>query len=370
MKKFIATICCCCALYQSHAQDSVLFKRLARTENWQDIITVTTVPDTLSASALNYLGIAYQMLSQDNMAITIFDKASAKAPKDPRSYYLKGTMLNLRQKYREAIPVFEKAQDCDVSARNYVGLGIAYRGLNKIPQALDMLTKASELPDDDGHANVMIGQIYSEQNDNEKALAVYYKVKDKLAKDGEDYQTACIGICDLEIKEGRHELALPVVQELLEIDTANYIAMTKMVQICYQDKDYITGDRYKAKLYAAQRDGNLDGELNDRFCIDYFKWNKKNVVVYERYEHGTSDKIYNKIIFTIMDHPDSVERTIQTEYALPIEESKPYILCGTDNDGHTNYGLRFDDNTQYEELKTAVLKILDNKKQAVAGSAH
>lgn len=370
MKKFIATICCCCALYQSYAQDSVLFKRLAQAENWQDIIAATTAPDTLSAPALNILGIAYQMLSQDSMAISIFDKASARSPKDPRSYFLKGTLLNLRQQYREAIPVFEKAQDCDVSARNYVGLSVAYRGLKKIPQALEVLTKASELPDDDGHANVMIGQIYTEQNDNEKALAVYYKVKDKLAKDGEDYQTACIGICDLEIKEGRHELALPVVQELLEIDTANYVAMTKMIQICYHDKDYITGERFKAKLYAAQRDGNLDGELNDRFCVDRFKWNKKDVVVYERYEHGTSDKNYNKIIFVVMATPEAVEMTIQTEYTLPVEESNPYLLCGTDNDGHNNYGVRFGDNTPYEELKTAVLKILDNKKQAVAGSAH
>lgn len=366
MKKIFATFCCCCALYQSYAQDSVRFKILARAENWPDIIAATTMPDTLSAAALNILGMAYHMQSQDDMAMAIFDKAGAKAPKDPRSYYNKGLVLNSMQQYAAAIPVFEKAQACDVSARHYEGMGVAYKGLNKIPQALDVLTKAAELPDDDGHANVMIGQIYTAQHENEKALAVFYKVKDKLLKDGEDYQAACIGICDLEIKEGRHELAQPVVQELLEIDTMNYVAMTKMVQICYHDKDFVNGDRYKAKLYAAQRDGNLDGELNDRFCIDCFKWNKKDVVVYERYEHGTSDKMYNKIIFMVMAGPEAIAMTLQTAYspAAAAQGSKPYILCADEGNQHVNFDVSADDNTKYEDLKTAVLKILEEKKQA------
>lgn len=366
MKKIFATICCCCALYQSYAQDSVRFRILARAENWQDIIASTTVPDTLSAPALQVLGTAYHMSAQNDRALATLDLANTKSPRDPRSYYLKGNIFLAMEQYEEALAAFAKAQDCDVSSRNYVGLGIAYRHLNKIPQALDVLTKASELPDDDGHANVLIGQIYMERNENEKALAVFYKVKDKLLKDGEDYQTACIGICDLEIKEGRHDLALPVVQELLEIDTSNYVAMTKMIQICYHNKDYITGDRFKAKLYGAQRDGNLDGELNDRFCLDLFKWNRKDIAVYERYEHGSSDKIYNKTIFVVKPSPDSVEMTVQTEYSVPpagSEGSMPYVLCSTDNNGHHIYEQHFDDSSRYDDLKAAVLKILDDKKQ-------
>ncbi|WP_440134858.1 tetratricopeptide repeat protein [Chitinophaga sancti] len=364
MKKLIATIGCCCALYQSYAQDSTRFKTLERAENWEDIIAYTTAPDTLSVPALIILGIAYHNLSQDNMAMATLDKAIAKAPKDPRSYFQKGTLLNNMQRYEEALAVFAKAQDIDVASRHYVGMGNAYRHLNKIPQALEVLTKASELPDDDGHANVLIGEIYAERNENEKALAVFYKVKDKLLKDGEDYQIACIGICDLEIKEGRHDLALPVVQELLEIDTINYVAMTKMIQICYHNKDYINGDRYKAKLYAAQRDGNLDGELNDRFILDYFKWNKKDIVVYERYEHGSSDKAYNKTIFVLKPFPDVVEMTIQTTYTPPVTESLPYVLSAKDDKGNISvFNQRFDDSSNYDELKAAVLKILEDKKQ-------
>lgn len=370
MKKLIATICCYCALYQSNAQDSTRFITLERAENWEGIIAYTTQPDTLSVPALNILGIAYHRMEQDDKALSTFDKAIAKAPKDPRPYFRKGTLLNTMERYEEALAAFAKAQDCDVASRHYVGMGIAYRHLNKIPQALDVLTKASELPDDDGHANVVIGEIYTERNENEKALAVFYKVKDKLLKDGEDYQKACIGICDLEIKEGRHELALPVVQELLEIDSINYVAMTKMVQICYHNKDYINGDRYKAKLYAAQRDGNLDGELNDRFCIDMFKHNKKDIVVYERYEHGTSEKGYNKTIFVVKPYPDVVELTIQTEYEVAHAGSLPYILSSTEGGAHSVYEQRFDDSSKYDDLKAAVLKILEDKKQAVAGTTH
>jgi len=371
MKKLIATICGCCALHVSYAQDSIRFKILAETENYKDIIAATTKPDTLSAPALYYLGLAYHMESQDSMALLTLDKSIEKSPKDFRPYQMKGTMLNFTNRFQEAIPVFEKALACDINAKSYEGIGIANYYLQKYPQALEAFTKASKLPDADSRASIMIGQVYLVQNENEKALAIFYNLKESLNKDDESYKTALYNIVDLENKEGRGTEAIPIVEELLAMDSTDYEAISRMIQIHYHNKDYAKGDVLKAKMYAAQRDGKFANNrfMNDRFCFDKFRWTDRQVEVYERYEHGNSSSIYNKIIFVILNGND-VDMTIQTEYSpIAIElGAQPYILCGSKGSSHLNYGLGFDDNSKYEDLKSAVLKILDKKKNAVAGT--
>lgn len=368
MKKLIATICGCCAFTFSNAQDSIRFKVLAETENYKDIITASTKPDTLSAPALYYLGLAYHMESQDSMALIMLDKSIEKSPRDFRAYQMKGTMLNYMDRFQESIPVFEKALTCDINAKSYEGIGIANYYLKKYPQALEAFTKASQLPDADSRASIMIGQVYVVQHENEKALAIFYNLKESLNKDDENYKTALYNIIDLENKEGRGNEAIPIVDELLAMDSTDYEAITRMIQIHYHNKDYAKGDVLKAKLYAAQRDGKFAGNryMNDRFCFDRFKWTDREIDVYERYEHGKSSNIYNKIIFVILNG-NEVDMTIQTEYS-PISISlggQPYLLCGNKGNAHINYALGFDDNSKYEDLKATVLKILEKKKNAV-----
>lgn len=369
MKKLIATICGCCALTLSYAQDSIRFKVLVETENYKDIIAATTKPDTLSAPALYYLGLAYHMASQDSMALITLDKSIEKAPRDVRPYQLKGTMLNYADRFQEAIQMFEKALACDINAQSYEGIGIANYYLKKYPQALEAFTKASQLPGAGSRASIMIGQVYSVQHENEKALAIFYNLKESLNKDDENYKTALYNIIDLENEEGRGNEVVPIVDELLAMDSTDYEAITRLIQIHYHNKDYAKGDLLKAKLYAAQRDGRFTGNryMNDRFCFDKFKWTDREVEVYERYEHGKSSNIYNKVIFVILNG-NEVDMTIQTEYSpISIElGGQPYILCGNKGNTHFNYAIGFDDTSKYEDLKAAVLKILDRKKNAVA----
>ncbi|WP_343669250.1 hypothetical protein [Chitinophaga sp.] len=368
MKKLMVTICCCCALYQGYAQDSIRLKFLAQSEQYNDMINFTTQPDTLSSPALYYLALAYHIMSKDSMAQKTLDMACAKSPKDYRNYYLKGSLLNYEEKFEEAIPMFQKSLACDINAASYEGMGIAYYYLKKYPQAMEVFTKATELPDADSRSGFMIGQIYIAQNENEKALAHYYKLKETMNKDDEHYKTVLYDIIDLENKEGRTDQALPIIEEMLATDSADYEAFTRLIQVQYHNKDYVKGEQLKAKMYAAQRDGKFINNryLNDRFCFDKFKWTDKEVMVYERYEHGKSSRIYNKIIFVVVDKAGFAERTIQTEYS-PISEElggQTYILCGNKGDTHFNYALGFDDNSKYEDLKTAVLDILNNKKTA------
>ena len=106
------------------------------------------------------------------------------------------------------------------------------------------------------------------------------------------------------------------------------------------------------------------------FCIDQFKWKDKLVQVFERYQSGSSEKIYEKHRFYVVGEDDKVEFKVQTEYsAVAVEMGfEPYVLCASAKDYHATYGIGFTDNSSYEDIKAAVMQVLEEKIQPVASS--
>lgn len=368
MKKMLAIIICCATLIPAFAQDSSRMKFLYQSEQYNDMIHLTSRPDTLSVPALYFLGLAYHMQEMDSLCLATMDLAIAKDPKDPKLYYVKATVLLYQEKYQEAIAQYQQSIKCDSqNANSYSGLGDAYYNLKDYQMALTSFEKANALPDPETHSLIMEPQIYIDLNQEEKALTRFYEIRNKIDKEEDNYKLVLFNIGNLEIKAGRHEKARPFMEELISIDSTDYSAISKMIQICYHDKDYKKGNAYKAILYAANAAGKLT-TMKDKFCFDRYRWEDKEIYVFERYQSGHSSRIYNKIIFMVVSGVDSVEMTIQTEYS-PFSSDMDhsfYFLCGNVGSSHVNYGKLYKDDLDYEELKSTVMGILDKRKSKIS----
>ncbi len=78
-----------------------------------------------------------------------------------------------------------------------------------------------------------------------------------------------------------------------------------------QTKEYDNILPLKKILYDAHNKELIkDENLSDMFCIDQFKVNQLSIKVFERYEEGYKNRIYNKILFYILDNDENIEYRI------------------------------------------------------------
>jgi len=322
-----------------------------------------------SAKSLYYIGEAYYMTEDDNNCIKFMDLSIRKDDKDPAPYYIKASTLNYMGKYNEAIKSFQSAINLKADdAEFYSGLGDSYNLLEKEDLALEAYKKATEQEKCPDRPYSMIAQIYSDLKENDKALEASYIAKSKISKKSDSYITVLYNIGLFESLKGDYDKAEPAFIELIQLDPEDFHSYAKLIQIYYSRKEYDKAKPYKDKLYEAHRKGELEDDLKDMFCFDQFEWNGKKIMVFERYENENKGKIYKKHIFYITDNRGNIEYTIQTEFSpisVELGEAK-YLLCAWKGDIHINYGLEFNDDFDYTDLKNSVIDILEGKVKPAA----
>jgi tetratricopeptide (TPR) repeat protein len=276
-------------------------------------------------------------------------------------------------KYNEAIKGFQTAISLKADhAETYIRLGDSYNELGKKDLALEAYkkpTKQEKCPD---RPYSMIAQIYYELKENDKALEAYYVAKEKISKKSNSYINTLFNIGLLESLKGNYDKAEPIFLELIQLNPKDYNSYTKLIQIYYHRKEYDKAKPYKDKLYEAHRKGELKDNLKDMFCFDQFKWKDKLILAYERFEEGNKKGIYvySKHLFYVLDQNDNIEFTIQTEHSsISVEQGTPkYLLCMTRGNVHFTFNIGFNDNFKYDDLKKAVIDILEEKVKPVASS--
>lgn len=323
-----------------------------------------------SAKSLYYIGLAYYMKEDDNNCLKFIDLSIAKDDKDLRAYYIKASTLNYMKKYDDAVKNFKAALNLvPDDAKCLSGLGDSYYNLEKLDLAIDAYKKASEQKDCPDRPFSMIGQIYSDKKENDKALEAFYVAKSKLDKESSSYANALYNIGLLESLKGNYDKAEPALLELIQIDSTDYHACSKLIQVYYHNRDYAKAKPYREKLYDAYKKGLLEGNLKDMFCFDQFKWNDKLIQGFERYEDGGKD-LYRKHIFYVVNQNDEIEYKIQTEYsAISVEMGgSKYLLCMQKDGTHSTFNIGFSDNFNYDDMKKYVIDVLEGKLKPGASS--
>jgi len=355
------------------AQDSITNKLRQLTDDKQfDVIVeqYASVAD-LSAEALYYVGYAFFVKQDDANSLKFMDLSIYKNEKDPRAHFIKGSTLIYMDAFDKAVTCFKSAIALDpANAEYYSGLGDAYYNLNLYESALENYKKATEQKDAEERSFLMIPQVYFDLHQEDKALEALYSNTTKLSPVSVGYTKSWFNIGQVESSRGNYDKAEKAFFTVVMADSTDYHAYAKLMQVYYHNKMYEKAAPYREKLYEAHKQGKLKDNMKDMFCFDQFKWNGKLVQVFERYEEGPKSRIFNKQVFYILNDAGEVEFTIQTEYspiAVEMGGSK-YILCGTQGGSHFNYGIGFNDNVKYDDLKDAVIKVLDRKYKSVVTS--
>ena len=367
----ILTICSLTTFAQDKITDEL--KSLSDSEQYDKIIKeYAPKSKDYSAKSLYYIGFAYYMTEDDNNCIKFMDLSIGKDAKDPAPHYIKASTLNYMGKYNDAIKSFQAAIGIKADdAKSYSGLGDSYNQLGKKDLALEAYKKATEQENCPNSAYSMIAQIYYDLKENDKALEAFYVAKSKISKKSDSYINVLFNIGLFESLKGNYEKAEPAFVELLQLDPKDYHSYAKLIQIYYARKDYENAKPYKDKLYEAHRKGELTDNLKDMFCFDQFDWNGKKIMVFERYENENKGEIYEKHIFNIIDSKGNIEYTIQTEFSpISVEfGGTKYILCAWKDNVHINYGLGFNDDFKYDDLKKTVMEVLNGKIKPAATTA-
>lgn len=366
---FVLLLCSLTIFAQDKITDEL--KVLSDNEQFDRIIELYASKTTeYSAKSLYYIGQAFYMKADDNNCIKFMNLSIDKNSKDPAPYFIKASTLNYMQKYKEAVKDFQTAISLKSDdAVFYIGLGDSYYNLEEFNLALNAYIKATEQKDCPDRPYSMIPQIYSDQKNNEKALAAFYIAKSKINKESDSYITVLFNIGLIESLIGNFDKAEPVFLELIQLDSSDFHSYAKLIQIYYHNKEYWKAKPLKDRLYQAYKKGELKGNMKDMFCFDQFKWNDKQIQAFERFEEGSKD-IYNKHLFYVKDVDDKIIFRIQTEYSPTSVElgGSIYLLCMTRGETHSTFNIGFNDDFNYEDLKKNVINILEEKVKPTASS--
>ncbi|MET3881097.1 tetratricopeptide (TPR) repeat protein [Chitinophaga sp. OAE865] len=374
MNKAFLTIALTLLWLVSFAQDTIVsnLQKLIDNRQFDEVIRqYAPEPDRLSAPALYYVGYACFMKQQDDSCLKFMDLSIAKDAGDHRAHFIKASTLNYMDRFDQAIKCFKAAIVLKPdTAVYYTGLGDAYYNLHLYESALENYKTATEKKTPGERPFLMVAQVYFNLNQEEKALQALYDNTTRLPRGTEGYTKSWYNIGQMEASGGHYDKAETAFLCVIQSDSSDFHAYAKLIQVYFHNKTYEKAKPYKTILYDAHKQGMLKGNMEDMFCFDQFRWKDKAIQAYERYEEGPKERIFYKQVFYVIDSIGNMEFTVQTEYSpISVEMGGPkYILCGSQGRTHFNYGIGFNDDLKYDDLKSAVIKILEKKYNAVAQS--
>lgn len=360
--------------FAATAQDTleIKIKALLDSGRYEAVLNKYLPPrSNYSAKALYYTGFACFMKEDNDNCVRLMTLAIKKAPGYSRAYFIRAATYNYMGRYADAVKDFRAAIALNPEyGEYYSGLGDAWYNLQKDSLALQAYIKAAAQTDAPERAFLMIPQLYAARKEEDKALDAYYIARYKVSRESDAYANILYNIGLFELQKGDYDKAEAALQELLQLAPDDFPAYAKMIQLYYGRKEYEKAKPWKEKLYEAHQKGLLAGTLQDKFCFDQFKWKDKLIQVYERYEQGPKKQIYNKHLFYILDADDHIEFRMQTEYSpLSVEANGPwYLLCLSAGNTHSTFNIGFGEDVKYEDLKAAVISVLEGKVKPAASS--
>jgi len=357
----------------SYAQDATTEKLKALHDQEQFDKIIKDHADKVneySAAVVFQVGKAYFMLQQDNDCLKMMDLALKKDGSFADAYYMKGVVYSYMSQFKKSAKLIKKAIDIDPNKSEYwSALGDAHISIENYDEALSAYEKATQQEDKTERPFVMIPQIYAALGQDKKALKSFYTAKENVAEKSTYYPNVVYNIGLFEYQAKDYKAAEEHFLQSIEIDPNDYQSFEKLIKVYYAQKAYEKAEHYREKLYEAYQNGRLDKAWNGMFCFDEFEWKGQSVRVFEKFEEPEGE-LYYKHLFYLLDKNNEIELRIQTENSpISVELGGPKYLLGM-NKGNTHYTFEigFNEKFDYEELKKAVVKILDEKVKPAASS--
>ncbi|NQY28983.1 MAG: tetratricopeptide repeat protein [Flavobacteriaceae bacterium] len=373
MRKILFTILIGLLSFNAFSQNEITTELKAKyeSEKYDQIISEhSDKVDKYPAKAIYYIGMAYYIKTDDNNCIKYMDLSIEKDNTDPDAYFIKGMTFNYLGQFEKAINSFEKAIELNPNSSDFFsGLGNSYFSLKNYKKALGNYKSATEKEKVIDRPFIMIPQAYTELNEPENALKAFYIAKDKVSKETNSYITILYNIGLSELLNKNYDKAELALKELIELDPTDYHSYSKIIQVYYGKKEYERAEPYKQKLYKAYDQGGVKGNLKKMFCFDQFDWNDKLIQVFERFAVKEGE-LYYKHIFYVVNDKGETEFKIQTENSpISVELGGPKYVLGMDKDGtHSTFRYGFEEDFNYDDLKKAVILVLEEKIKAGASS--
>ncbi|MFA7274230.1 MAG: tetratricopeptide repeat protein [Crocinitomicaceae bacterium] len=331
-------------------------------EQYSEIITeFGRQADTLPAKAIYYIGMAYRMKGDDMNCLRYMILSINKDNRDPEPFYTKAMTFNYFNQFSSAVPDFEQAIQLDPSPSKYfAGLGDAYFGMNKYDEALKAYQTATTKENPIVWPYKMIPKVYLKMHQSDKALEAYYVAKTKFSKTSDAYQNVLLNIGELENLGGHYDQAIVALNELRRLKPTNYEAIPLLIQSYYGKKEYESAIPYRKMLHDAREKNFLEGSLKNSFCFDQFVYNGHTILAFESYDEGSKVPYY-KHLFQVLNANGTIEYQIQTEFSpqsVAVGGTK-YLLSLDKNETHTTFQIGFDDGFDYNDLKKAVIGVIE-----------
>ena len=134
-----------------------------------------------NATLLQDLGVAYLQQSDLDHAIEQFRAGLLVEPDNSHLHYDLGLALKLKDNPTAAVPEFQHAEELDAKLPDppYT-LGVLYLQLGRFADSQVELEKATALRPDNGDAWALLGNVYKDNNDQQKAAAALRRAIDLL----------------------------------------------------------------------------------------------------------------------------------------------------------------------------------------------
>ncbi len=363
MKKIIIIVLIGFTNLIGYAQED-LIKALLESEQYDKIISEhsSKVKD-YSAKAVYYVGLAYYRKGDDNNFIELMDLSIKKDKTEPCAFFEKGMYYNFKGPIPKAIKLIKKAIELNPNKSFYLsGLGDSYFKLNKLDKALKLYNSATKKEDASDYPFTKIPEVYARKNDLKNALKSFYKAKDIISKETESYIIVLNNIAQYELLNKEYGKAENAFKELIKLKPTFFYYYPKIIQVYYGKKEYKKADPYKQWLYENYTQDSLNVYRKKFFCFDKFFWKNKRVHALEHFA-PQEGKPYYRYVFYVLTKKGKAEITIQTENSpSSVKLGRPKYVLGITNNGiHSTFPYQFEENFDYNVLKTYVLKILDEK---------
>ncbi|HRE38088.1 MAG TPA: hypothetical protein PK092_06575 [Chitinophagaceae bacterium] len=322
------------------------------------------------------LGYSYFHSGNDEKTIIALDKALKKGFDEPVVYFFKGIAFRYLDKIPEAMEAFDSACFRDNQNQEYAcerAFTLYY--IKKYDEAIAAYEEAKKLPNTYQAPWYMIPHILLLQKKDDEALMGFYNGLSNISKDNQFYSSSLmdIGMIQNRLKKN-YGKAIEAYLQILKENGFDYAALEGLMYVSYKSGNKQKADSIFLILKKAFEEKKLQGNMMKykRAKIAEFDIEGKEVFVYKSFIPPAKmiDIIYTGYVMS--NGGEKMERIFQTEQTIQLTDNSPkHILCEvwTDGKGRSNYGVGWkNDDFTPDDFVALIKEVLTGKIKAAAST--